>query len=59
MDASINTHRDRFKVQTVLSSEVLRLYYSDADGDSGEANATPSTIAKQYGRKREPVLFMR
>ena len=34
----------RHTLRTVLSSKVLRFYYSDADGDScDEANATPST----------------
>ena len=34
----------RHTLRTVLSSEVLRLYYSDTDGDSGEANAKKKVI---------------
>lgn len=56
MDASINTHRDRFEqyCRAKFSGST-----SDADGDSGEANATPSTskaIWKEKGTRIVHVL---
>ena len=56
MDASINTHRDLFE-------QYCRVKFSgstsDADGDSAEANATPSTskaIWKEKGTRIVHVL---
>ena len=49
----------RHTLPTALSSEVFRLYYSDAKGDSGEANATPSTskqLWKEKGTRTVHVL---
>ena len=56
MDASINTHRDRFEqyCRAKFSGST-----SDADGDSAEANATPSTskaIWKEKGTRIVHVL---